>query len=149
MRLDERYGSRHEARAAQRWQPALALLVAAAVGDREREERRRQHRQRDREIAPRELLGDQRAGDGAALAASAVALADRVADQAELVRGVQRRRRQLPRLVAVARVRPQLVRRELADGAGDQLLLLGRLEIDQRSLSSSESRPLGSTTQSG
>jgi hypothetical protein len=130
VRLDERQRAGAEARAAERRQPALALGVAAEVGDREGLERGRQDRRGDGEVAPGELLGHQHGGQRAARAAAAEALVDAARHQAERVRLLQQLGGQLRGLVAVARARSQLVAREAAHRLDDELLLLTGLEVD-------------------
>ncbi len=122
----------HEASARRRrGQDLLSLLGDAEVRDREADEAGREDREGEGEVAPAELLRDQRAGHGAALAAAAARIPaarsrrDRARGRAASTLG-----RRCPRLVALARPRADLVRGELPHGLDDELLLFARLEVD-------------------
>ena len=106
------------------------LRVRAEVRDRVPEQSRCEDRERDREVAERELLGDERAGERAARAAAAELLGESVRDQAELVRAREHVVRDLARLVGFAGARADLALREFADGVADQRLLFRGLEVD-------------------
>ena len=119
-------------------QPLALLLLVAEQVDRHRPERRvRGDGDRDRRVDPRQLLDGDRVRDGVA-AGAAVLLRDRQAHEAEL--GELR-----DELVGEARLAVELLgdRRharlgEVADGAPDELLLVGQLEVHE-----SESAQLG------
>ena len=91
----------------------------------------RQDRQRDREIAPGELLGDQRAGHGAALAAAAVGLVQPVRHQAELVGLAEGASREACRASSQSRAAGRIsFCGELPHRLDDELLLFARFEVD-------------------
>jgi hypothetical protein len=71
---------RYEALPGEARDPLPLLLGRSEVRDRQREQGRREHRQCDREVAPGELLGDERGGERAATAPAPVALVERVGD---------------------------------------------------------------------
>jgi hypothetical protein len=129
-RLDQRQRAGPEAVAGELREPASALLRAAQVLDGKRRQGRRENREGDREVAPRQLLGHQRGGHRAALAAAARGLLDGIGHQSQLVGMGEHVTGKLPRLVALAGLRPDLVLGELAHGFDDQGLLVARFEVD-------------------
>ena len=118
-------------------QPLALLLLVAEEVDRHRAERRvRGDGDRDRRVDARQLLDRDRVRDGVA-ARAAVLLGDRQAHEPEL--GELR-----DELVREARLAVELLGdrrharlREVADGAPDQLLLVGQPEVHERILPSS------------
>src|SRR5262249_15915247 len=111
-------------------QPELLLCVAREIRHRDALERRRQDRHRDREVAPGELLRDERARQRAACAAAAEALVDAARDESERVRLGRQLLGQLRGLVALARARSYLVPCELTHRLDDELLLFAGIEVD-------------------
>ena len=129
-RLHPRERTRHEARPDEARKLAL-LFIRSEFRNWKGTEAWREDRERDGEIADRQLLRDQRARHRAAFAAAAGRLRQRVRDEPQLVRLLDHLLRQLLRLVALARPRADLVRREVSHGVDDELLFVRRLEVDQ------------------
>ena len=99
------------------------LLVAAAKKNRHRDEIRRGQRQSAGQISPRQLFGREHSRDRGALAESAVLLRDARRQKTELPTARQDCGGEIALLVRIARVLAQFLRRELARGFDEHLLL--------------------------
>src|SRR5581483_360083 len=108
---------------------ALALIVGTEFEHREGEQPRAQRMQCYREIAPRELLGDNRAADRRArIAVAAEFFGNRPLDQAQLPGLGNKPGANSAALVGLPRRRADLLARERADAVAHHPLLFAQFE---------------------